>query len=95
IDDAPGLIVARTVAMLVNEAVELVVRGEATAEDVDIAMRLGTGYPEGLLAWGDRLGPGTIAELLTELARAYPSGRYRPAPHLVRAAETGRSLRGL
>ena len=43
-------------------------------------MRLGTGYPRGPLAWGDRIGPGVVAEVLTELARAYPGGRYRPSP---------------
>ena len=45
---------ARTLAMLVNEAVDLVARGEASADDVDTAMRLGTRYPEG----PDRVGPG-------------------------------------
>jgi 3-hydroxybutyryl-CoA dehydrogenase len=95
IDDVPGLLVARTVAMLVNEAVELVARREAAGADVDVAMRLGTGYPEGLLAWGDRLGASTVAEVLIGLARAYPSGRYRVAPLLGRAAHSGRHLTAL
>lgn len=92
IDDVPGLIVARTLCMLVNEAVDLVSRREASAADVDTAMRLGTGYPRGPLAWGDRIGPDLVVEVLSALARAYPSGRYRPSPLLVRAAHTGRSL---
>jgi 3-hydroxybutyryl-CoA dehydrogenase len=58
-------------------------------------MRLGTGYPEGLLAWGDRLGASTVAEVLIGLARAYPSGRYRVAPLLSRAAHSGRALAAL
>lgn len=95
IDDVPGLIVARTLSMLVNEAVALVGRREASAADVDTAMRLGTGYPRGPLAWGDRIGPGLVVEVLTALARAYPGGRYRPSPLLVRAAHTGRSLLSL
>ena len=44
--------VARTVAMLVNEAVDLVHRGEASPEDVDTAMVLGTSYPKGPITWG-------------------------------------------
>jgi 3-hydroxybutyryl-CoA dehydrogenase len=92
IDDVPGLIVARTLCMLVNEAVDLVGRGDASGADVDTAMRLGTGYPRGPLAWGDRIGPDLIVDVLTALARAYPSGRYRPSPLLVRAAHTGRPL---
>jgi 3-hydroxybutyryl-CoA dehydrogenase len=95
IDDVAGLIVARTIAMLVNEAVELVARREASAADVDTAMRLGTGYPYGPLTWGDRIGPGVVVELLSTLARSYPSGRYRPSPLLVRASHTGRPLRSL
>ena len=47
--------VARTLAMLVNEAVDLVHR-EATAEDVDTAMTLGTNYPKGPIAWGREIG---------------------------------------
>src|SRR5690606_19058232 len=39
--------VARTIAMLVNEGVDLVHRGAASAEDVDTAMKLGTNYPKG------------------------------------------------
>ena len=95
IDDVPGLIVARTICMLVNEAVALVARGEAAAQDVDTAMRLGTGYPRGPLEWGDLVGAAVVAEVLTALARAYPGGRYRPSPLLIRAAHTGRSLRSL
>lgn len=74
--------VARTLAMLVNEAVELVHRGEATAEDVDTAMRLGTNYPKGPHAWLDELGRETVAAHLRELDRAFPGGRYRLSPAL-------------
>ena len=73
---------ARTVAMLVNEAVDLVHRGEATAEDVDTAMLLGVRYPKGPIAWGRELGFDVVARQLTELDAAYPGGRYRPSPAL-------------
>ena len=74
--------VARTVAMLVNEAVDLVHRGEASAEDVDTAMQLGTNYPKGPIAWGAELGYDVVAEQLAALDRAFPGGRYRPSPAL-------------
>lgn len=73
---------ARTVAMLVNEAVDLVARGEASAEDVDTAMRLGTRYPRGPIEWGRELGFDVVAGQLAELDRAFPGGRYRPSPAL-------------
>ncbi len=90
--DTPGLVVARTVAMLVNEAVDLVARREASATDVDTAMTLGTGYPLGPLAWGERIGPSCIADVLKHLHRAIPTGRYRAAPRLVAAAASGGPL---
>lgn len=74
--------VARTLAMLVNEAVDLVRRGEATAEDVDTAMTLGTNYPRGPIAWGRDIGYAVVAEQLAALDRAFPGGRYRPSPAL-------------
>ena len=74
--------VARTVAMLVNEAVDLVERGEASAEDVDTAMRLGTNYPRGPIEWGAEIGYAVVADQLAALDRAFPGGRYRPSPAL-------------
>jgi 3-hydroxybutyryl-CoA dehydrogenase len=86
VDDVPGLVAARTVAMLVNEAVDLVGRGVATSADVDVAMRLGTGYPLGPVEWGDRLGAAVVVHILDQLHAAYPTGRYRVTPRLRRAA---------
>jgi 3-hydroxybutyryl-CoA dehydrogenase len=74
--------VARTLAMLVNEAVDLVHRGEASAEDVDTAMRLGTNYPRGPIEWGAHIGFEVVADQLAALDRAFPGGRYRPSPAL-------------
>ena len=74
--------VARTLAMLVNEAVDLVDRGEAGPADVDLAMTLGTGYPKGTIAWGREIGFRTVRDQLIELDKAFPGGRYRPSPAL-------------
>jgi 3-hydroxybutyryl-CoA dehydrogenase len=94
VGESPGGIVARTVSMLVNEAVELVGRGEATAEDVDVAMILGTGYPSGPLEWAER--PGVDAPfILGRLHEAFPTGRYRPSALFERAERAGRLLREL
>ena len=74
--------VARTLAMLVNEAVDLVARGEATAADVDLAMTLGTRYPKGPIEWGRQIGYAVVGEQLEQLDAAFPGGRYRPSPAL-------------
>ena len=73
---------ARTLAMLVNEAVDLVARGEASADDVDTAMRLGTRYPKGPVAWGREIGFDVVAAQIAELDAAFPGGRYRPSAAL-------------
>ncbi len=75
--------VNRTLAMLVNEAVDLVARGEATPEDVDTAMKLGTNYPKGPIQWGREIGFERIDTWLRALDAAYPGGRYRPSPALL------------
>ncbi|GAA1173394.1 hypothetical protein GCM10009584_13100 [Ornithinimicrobium humiphilum] len=74
--------VARTIAMLVNEGVDLVARGEATAEDVDTAMKLGTNYPKGPFEWLAEIGADTVRAQLAELDAAFPGGRYRASEAL-------------
>jgi 3-hydroxybutyryl-CoA dehydrogenase len=92
VDDAPGLVVTRTVAMLVNGAVDARHKGVASAADIDTAMRLGTNYPLGPLAWGDRWGPATVVGILDAMQAWYGEDRYRPSALLRRIAAAGGSL---
>ena len=92
IDDVPGLVVTRTVAMLVSGAVDALHKGVASAADIDTAMRLGTNYPLGPLAWGDRWGPATIVGVLDAMQAWYGEDRYRPSALLRRIAAAGGSL---
>lgn len=78
INDYPGLLVGRTVAMLINEALDALQKGVASARDIDTAMRLGVNYPCGPIAWGERLGWQRILTLLENLQRYYGEERYRP-----------------
>jgi 3-hydroxybutyryl-CoA dehydrogenase len=92
VDDAPGLVVTRTIAMLVNGAVDALHKGVASASDIDTAMRLGTNYPLGPLAWGDRWGPAVIVAILDAMQAWYGEDRYRPSALLRRIAAAGGSL---
>ncbi|MFJ5276562.1 3-hydroxyacyl-CoA dehydrogenase [Streptomyces parvulus] len=76
IGDVPGMIVARTVARIVDLGVEAVAKGVATEEDVDTAMRLGVNYPLGPLEWSRRLGGDWACSVLDNLHECAPSGRY-------------------
>ncbi|TBL73098.1 3-hydroxyacyl-CoA dehydrogenase [Obesumbacterium proteus] len=80
--DYPALLTLRTVAMLCNEALDVVNKGIASAEDTDLAMRLGVNYPAGPLAWGNQLGWQHILTTLENLNHFYADTRYRPAPLL-------------
>jgi 3-hydroxybutyryl-CoA dehydrogenase len=92
LDDVPGMLVMRTVAMLANEAADAVHQGVAGANAVDTAMRLGVGYPRGPLAWADSLGLPTVTAVLANLAAAYGEDRYRTSPLLRRRLLAGGSL---
>ncbi|MEU8618222.1 3-hydroxyacyl-CoA dehydrogenase [Streptomyces sp. NPDC048623] len=84
IGDVPGMIVARTVAMLADLAADAVERGVASAEDIDTAMRLGVNYPLGPLEWAGRIGHARVRNLLSNLHERYPTGRYAPSLALAR-----------
>ena len=78
VEDRPGLYLGRAVASMINEAVCVVHEGVASVDDVDRAMRLGTNYPFGPIAWGRQIGGSRIARILERLAHAYGS---QFAPH--------------
>lgn len=75
-------IVLRTVACIVNEAARALGDGIASAEDIDVAMKLGTSYPKGPLAWGRELGAERLVAVLRALAARRPD-RYPIAPRLL------------
>ncbi|MFD9904458.1 3-hydroxyacyl-CoA dehydrogenase [Streptomyces sp. NPDC059063] len=86
IGQTPGMIVARTVFMLVDFALDAVARGVASADDIDTAMRLGVNYPRGPLAWGRDLTAHWVACALDDMNGEYGTGRYAPSLALRRAA---------
>ncbi len=68
-------------------------KGAASAADIDTAMRLGTNYPLGPLAWGQRWGPATVLSVLDAMQAWYGEDRYRPSAMLRRIAAAGGDLR--
>ena len=94
IDDFPGMLVMRTVAMLANEAAEVVHTDVASAEAVDQAMRLGVNYPRGPLAWAEAIGLERVRDVLDHLARTYGEDRYRTSWLLRRKALAKQTFHG-
>ncbi len=87
--DVPGLLVARTVAMLINEACDAVWQGVCTESAADLAMKLGVNYPAGPFEWLQQLGPHRVITTLDHLFDAYRSERYRVSPLLRQMAWLG------
>ncbi|MTJ83634.1 MAG: 3-hydroxyacyl-CoA dehydrogenase [Telmatospirillum sp.] len=92
LDDIPGLAVMRTVAMLANEAAETLSHRVASAGDIDLAMTLGVAYPDGPLAWADRIGLPLILGVPPPPPRPSPAARHRPAALLRRRGAAGGRL---
>jgi 3-hydroxybutyryl-CoA dehydrogenase len=64
----------------------------ASPADIDDAVRLGLGYPQGPLALGDAIGPARIAAILAALHGLSGDPRYRASPWLRRRASLGLKL---
>jgi 3-hydroxybutyryl-CoA dehydrogenase len=81
VQDEPGFITARIIAMIINEAFFTVEDNVSTKDEIDTAMKLGTNYPYGPFEWAELIGTNNILALLQKL---YTTGtRYRPALLLV------------
>ena len=78
--------VARTVAMLINEAADAVQQGVCSREDADQAMKLGVNYPAGPFEWLEAWNVHAIVRLLDDLDDFYRGSRYRVSPWLRQSA---------
>ncbi len=92
INDSGGFIAQRVMATIVNIAANIAQRGIATVGDLEDSVKLGLGYPNGPLAWGDRLGPARILTILRAQLEATGDPRYRPSPWLLRRVALGLPL---
>lgn len=83
--DEPGMIAARIIAMIINEAYFALGENVSTKEEIDIAMKLGTNYPYGPFEWSKKIGLKKIYALLKKLNKR--ESRYKVAPLLKEAGE--------
>ena len=85
--DAPGLVLGRIIAQVVNECAFALGEGVGSAADIDDGMRLGMNYPRGPLEWAEEIGLDHIVMILDGLREEYGEERYRTAPLLRRITE--------
>ena len=82
VPDTIGLVRARIVCSLINEAIYTLAASGNSVEDIDNALRLGMNFPRGPLSWADEIGLDVVAGVLDGLLRTYGDERYRVAPIL-------------
>jgi len=70
--DTPGFIVNRLLVPYLMEAVRMVERGDASAKDVDTAMKLGAGHPMGPFELADYVGLDTNKFIMDGWSERYP-----------------------
>lgn len=90
--DSAGFVAQRIIAMVVAVSCEIAQQRIAAPADIDLAVRLGLGYPAGPLSMGDALGAATVAEVLEGMHACTGDPRYRPSLWLRRRARLGLSL---
>ena len=72
VPDTAGMISGRIIAMIINEAYHAYHEKISTKEEIDTAMKLGTGYPLGPFEWSCKIGLRNIYELLSALGKKDP-----------------------
>ena len=82
VQDRIGMVMPRILCQLINEAFFALTENIASPLDIDTAMKLGTGYPNGPVEWANRIGLPSVIAVLEQLHRDLGEDRYRIAPLL-------------
>jgi 3-hydroxybutyryl-CoA dehydrogenase len=91
--DSPGFIVNRILNPWYNEGMNLLDEGVATAEDIDIAIKVGGGFRMGPLELRDLVGLDTALHVTEDLYRRLGNDKFKPPlclKNLVAAGKFGR-----
>ncbi|HET7384478.1 MAG TPA: 3-hydroxyacyl-CoA dehydrogenase [Pseudolabrys sp.] len=93
INDSPGFVVQRLLAMIINIGTRIAELRIATPADIDTAVEFGLNYPKGPLALGDALDAARVLAVLDGMHAITLDPKYRATTWLRRRARLGVSLR--
>ncbi|XP_035221432.1 hydroxyacyl-coenzyme A dehydrogenase, mitochondrial-like [Stegodyphus dumicola] len=89
--DTPGFVVNRLLVPYMGEAVRMLERGDATAKDIDTAMKLGAGYPMGPFELLDYVGLDTTKFIINGWHEKFPDNPlFKPVPLLNKLVAEGK-----
>ncbi|MEO6818617.1 MAG: 3-hydroxyacyl-CoA dehydrogenase family protein [Ginsengibacter sp.] len=77
VKDSPGMVAARVISMIINEAYFALNENVSSKDEIDLAMKLGTNYPYGPFEWSEKIGLTHIYNLLLKLSET--DERCKPA----------------
>lgn len=80
----PGGVIAVTLAMLLNEALEAWYQNVASPADIDHSMKLGLNHPAGPFEWATAERMSACKSLLSQLQHSSGGERYRPSAGFTR-----------
>jgi 3-hydroxybutyryl-CoA dehydrogenase len=89
VKDRVGMVFPRIVCQIINEAAFALQEEIATPQDLDLAMKLGAGFPFGPIEWADKLGMQQVYAVLSAIHRDLGEDRYRVSPLLKQMALSG------
>ena len=89
VNEFPGFVTSRMNCLIGNEAMNMLMEGVATVEDIDKALKLGLNHPMGPLELADLVG---LDSRLRNMEYLYQNlgEKYRPSPLLVKYVKAGR-----
>ena len=87
--DFPGFIGNRIMCPMMNEAMQTLFEGVATAEEIDAVAKSGFGHRMGPLALSDMIGLDTMLYIMEVLYEGFGDPKYRPCPLLRKYVEAG------
>lgn len=89
VNEFPGFVTSRMNCLIGNEAMNMLMEGVASVEDIDKALKLGLNHPMGPLELADLVGLDTRLRNM-EYLYATLGEKYRPCPLLVKYVKAGR-----
>ncbi|PTY76456.1 3-hydroxybutyryl-CoA dehydrogenase [Heyndrickxia sporothermodurans] len=89
VNEFPGFVTSRMNCLIGNEAMNMLMEGVASAEDIDKAIKLGLNHPMGPLELADLVGLDSRLKNMNYLYETLGE-KYRPSPLLTKYVKAGR-----